>query len=42
MSTFLPTSRSKWIDPKNFDSNKYNSNSSKECVLKVDVQRRSR
>ena len=25
MSKFLPTSRFKWIDPKEFDSNKYNS-----------------
>ena len=24
MSKFLPTSRFKWIDPKDFDLNKYN------------------
>ena len=29
MSTFLPTSEFKWIDPKEFDLNKYTSNSSK-------------
>ena len=32
MSKFLPTSRVKWIDPKEFDLNKYNSNCSKGCV----------
>ena len=36
MSKFLPTGRFKWIDPKNFDSNKYSNNSSKGYVLKVD------
>ena len=36
MSKFLPTGRFKWIDPKNFDSNKYSNNSSKSYVLKVD------
>ena len=35
-SKFLPTSGFKWIDPKEFDLNKYTSNSSKECVLEVD------
>ena len=34
---FLPTSRFKWIDPKEFDLNKYSSNSLKECVLEVDL-----
>ena len=41
MSEFLPTSGFKWIDPKEFDLNKYNSNSSniaKECVLEVDLE----
>ena len=38
MSKFLPTSRFKWIDPKEFDLNKYTSNSSKGCVLKVDLE----
>ena len=28
----------KWIDPKEFDLNKYTSNSSKRCVLKVDLE----
>ena len=32
---FLPTSRLKWIDPKDFDSNKYSSNSSTSLVLQV-------
>ena len=36
MSKFLLTSGFKWIDPKKFDLNKYTSNSSKRCVLKVD------
>ena len=37
MSKFLPTSRFKWIDPKEFDLNKYTSNSLKGCVLGVDL-----
>ena len=32
MIKFLPTSGFKWIDPKEFDFNKYTSNSSKGCV----------
>ena len=36
MYKFLPTSGFKWIAPKEFDLNKYNSNSSKGCVLEVD------
>ena len=28
----------KWIDPKEFDSNEYSSNSSKGCVLEVDLE----
>ena len=35
LSKFLPASRFKWIDPKQFDFNKYTSNSSKGCVLEV-------
>ena len=35
MSKFLRTSRLKWIDPKEFDVNKYTSNSSKRCVSKL-------
>ena len=31
MSKFLPTSGFKWIDPKEFDLDKYTSNSSKRC-----------
>ena len=38
MSTFLQTSGFKWMDPKEFDSNKYTSNSSKGCVLEVDFE----
>ena len=38
ISKFLPTSGYKWIDPKEFDLKKYTSNSSKECVLKVDLE----
>ena len=38
MSKFLPTSGFKWIDIKQFDLNKYNSNSSKGCVLEVDLE----
>ena len=33
----LPTSEIKWIDPKEFGKNKYTSNSSKGCVLEVDL-----
>ena len=38
MSKFLPTSGFKWINPKESDLNKYTSNSSKRCVLEVDLQ----
>ena len=38
MSKFLPTSAFKWIDPKEFDLNKYTSNSLKGCVLEVDLE----
>ena len=38
MSKFLSTGRFKWIDPKEFDLNKYTSNSSKGCVLEVDLE----
>ena len=33
MSKFLPRNRFKWIDTKDFDSNKYSNNSSKGCDL---------
>ena len=36
MSKFLPTSAFKWIDLKEF--NKYTSNSSKGCILEVDLE----
>ena len=36
MSKFLPTSSFKWLDPK-FDLNKCTSDSSKGCVLEVDL-----
>ena len=35
MSKFLPTSGFKWIDLKEFDVNKDNSNGRKGCVLEV-------
>ena len=38
MSKFFPTNGFKWIDPKEFDLNKYTSNISKGCVLKVDLE----
>ena len=38
MSKFLPTSGFKWIDLNEFDLNKYTSNSSKGCVLEVDLE----
>ena len=38
MFKFLPTSGFKWIDPKEFVLNKYSSNSSKWCVLEVDLE----
>ena len=37
MPKVLPTSGFKWTDPKEFDVNKYTSNSSKGCVLEVDL-----
>ena len=36
ISKFLPTHGFKWINPKEFDLNKYTSNSSEGCVLEVD------
>ena len=38
ISKFLPTCEFKWIDPKQFDLNKYNSNSSKGCFVEVDIE----
>ena len=38
MSKFLPTSGFKWIDPKEFDLNKYICSSCKGCVLEVDLE----
>ena len=38
MSKFLSTREFKWIDPKVFYVNKYTSNSSKRCVLEVDLK----
>ena len=37
MSKFFPTCGFKWIDRKLFDSNKYTNNSSKRCVLEVEI-----
>ena len=36
ISKFLSTSGFKWIDPEEFDLNKYTSNSLKGCALKID------
>ena len=38
ISKFLPTSRFKLIDPKEFDLNKYTSNALKGFILKVDLE----
>ena len=38
MSKFLPTSGFKWIDLKEFDLNKHTSNSSKGCVLEINLE----
>ena len=38
MSKFLPASGFKWIDPREFDLNKYINNSSKGCVLQIDLE----
>ena len=38
MSKFLPTIEFKWIGPKEFNLNKYTSNSSNGCVLEVDLE----
>ena len=38
MSKFLPTNGFRWIDLKEFDLNKYTSNSSKGCFLEVDLE----
>ena len=35
LHNFLPTGGFRWIDPKEFDSNKYSSNSRKGCILDV-------
>ena len=37
-SKFLPTSGFKWIDPNEFDLNKYTSNSSKGYIHEVDLE----
>ena len=36
MSKFIPKGVFKWIDPKEFDLNKYSSNSSKGCVPEIE------
>ena len=38
MYKFLPIIGIKWIDSKEFDLNKYASNSSKGCILEVDLE----
>ena len=37
MSKLPATGGFKWINPKDFDSNKYTSNSLNSCVLEVDL-----
>ena len=39
MSKYLPISGFKWIDPEEFDLDKYTSNSSEGCVLEVDLDK---
>ena len=38
MFKFFPTNKFKWIDPKEFDLNKYSNNSSSGCVLEIDLE----
>ena len=38
MSKFPPTNGIKWIDPEEFDLNKYTNNSSRGYVLQVDLE----
>ena len=38
MSKFLPTSGIEWIDSKEFELNKFTGNSSKRCILEVDLE----
>ena len=38
VSKFLATCGFKWIVPNEFDLNKYNRNSSKDCVPKIDIK----
>ena len=38
MSRFFPTSRFKWINPKDFEINQYNKNSWKGYVLEADFE----
>ena len=38
MSKFLPTNEFKWINPKEFDLDKYTSNGSSGCFLEADPE----
>ena len=38
MSEFPPKTGFKWTDPKDLHSNKYSGNSSKDCILEVDLE----
>ena len=38
MPKFLPTNGFKWIEPEEFDLNKYTSNISNGCVLEIDLE----
>ena len=35
---FFPTCEFEWIDPKEFELNKYTGNSSKGCAIEVDLE----
>ena len=38
MSKFLPTTGFNWIDPEEFNLNKYTTNSSKGFVVDIDIE----
>ena len=38
MFKYLQASGFKWMDPKEFDMNKYTRNSSKPCALEVNIE----
>ena len=38
MSKFLPTGEFKWLDPAKCNSNKYDDDSSRGCILEADLK----